>query len=69
MVPREDKMVDDYIALQYQYPGQYVATRNYGVVAHAETLGELHRQLKAANTWTEDVIIQFVDPPDVVCIY
>ena len=59
----------DYMALQQEYGGQYVATRDGGVVAYAASLGELHRLLKAADAWTADVLIEYVEPPDIVSVY
>ena len=59
----------DYIALQHQFGGQWVATRDGEVVAHTASLGELHRPLEAADAWTADVLIEYVEPPDVVSVY
>ncbi len=62
-------MAYDYIALQHQYPDQYVATSGGEVIAHSADLGQLYTALGARLTEDPDLVIGFVEPPDIVCIY
>jgi hypothetical protein len=66
----EDMMAEvDYAELQQRYGGRYVAQRNGEVVASAETYDELSEQLESAVTDWDGLIIEYVEPPGVVCVY
>lgn len=59
----------DYVQLQQRYGGRYVARRDGEVIASAETYDELCDQLeKAAVAWDE-LIIEYVEPANIVCVY
>ena len=59
----------EYALLQQQYGGRYVARRDGDVIASAETYDELSEQLEgAAEEWGEP-IIEYVEPPQIVCVY
>lgn len=59
----------DYIQLQQQYGGRCVARRDGEVIASAETYEELCDQLeKGAFEWGE-LIIEYVEPANIVCVY
>jgi len=50
-----------------KYGGQWIATRNKQVVAVADSLGKLYRQL--AQIGIEVACISFIEDPDHVVIY
>jgi len=59
----------EYAELQRLYGGRYVARRDGEVIATAETYDELGEQLHRAGVeWTE-LIIEYVEPAHVVCVY
>jgi predicted GNAT family acetyltransferase len=59
----------EYSELQRLHGGRYVAQRDGEVIASAGTYDELSQQLeKATVDWTE-VLIEYVEPADVVCVY
>jgi len=59
----------DYIQLQQQYGSRYVAWRNGEVIASAETYDELSNQLEGSVTEWDKLIIEYVEPAYVVCVY
>ena len=59
----------DYVQLQHQYGGRYVARREGEVVASAETYDALIDQLEAAGVDSTDLIIEYIEPADTVCVY
>ena len=59
----------DYIQLQERYGGRYVAHRNGKVIASAETYDELSEQLEKSAVKWEDLIIEYIEPTDIVCVY
>jgi len=63
-------MVDtDYAELQKLYGGRYVAQQDGRVIASAATYDELSWKLdKAGASWSE-LLIEYVEPVDVVCVY
>jgi len=59
----------DYATLQQLYGGRYVARRDGEVVASAESYDELIEQLeRPAPDWNQ-IIIEYVEPADTVCVY
>lgn len=59
----------DYAELRERYGGRYVARRDKEVVASAQTYDELSDELeKLAVEWGE-LIIEYVEPPNVVSVY
>ena len=59
----------DYAQLQQQYGGRYVARRDGEVIANAETYDELSEQLEATAVEWGKLIIEYVEPPQIVCVY
>lgn len=59
----------DYAQLQQRYGGRYVAHRNGEVIASAETYDELCDQLEQAVVSWDEVIIEYVEPAHIVCVY
>ena len=59
----------DYIRLQDSYGGKFVAMRGDKVIASAETLGELVRELKENDLPAEEVVFEYVRPKGLVCVY
>jgi hypothetical protein len=59
----------DYIALQHQYPDEYVATSGDEVVAHSKDLAALYAAIGPRLTTDPDLVVGFVEPPDIVTIY
>lgn len=59
----------DYAWLQQQYGGRYVAQRDGEVVASAETYDELSDQLEGAAMEWGELIIEYVEPAHIVCVY
>jgi hypothetical protein len=59
----------DYVQLQQRYGGCFVARRDGDVIASAETYDELSEQLEEAAVEWDDLIIEYVEPGDVVCVY
>ena len=59
----------DYAQLQQRYGGRYVARRDSEVITSADTYDELCDQLeKAAVDWSE-LVIEYVEPANIVCVY
>jgi len=59
----------DYALLQQRYGGRYVARRDSEVIASGDTYDELSDQLeKAVVDWGE-IIIEYVEPANIVCVY
>ena len=56
----------DYMTLQEHYGGRYVAERNGVVSASAETYEELSDQLERPGMDWDGVVIDYVDPIDVI---
>ena len=59
----------DYIALQHQYGGMFVARRGAEVLFSAPTYDDLHDWLLADSHWMEDVIVDYVEPIDCIRVY
>ena len=59
----------DYAQLQQLYGGRYVARRDGAVVASAERYDQLVEQLDRAGVDWDHVLIEYVEPADVVCVY
>ena len=59
----------DYARLQEQYGGRYVAERDGTVVASAETYDALIDALEAAKVDRSELVIEYVEPADTVCVY
>lgn len=59
----------DYPELQRRFGGRYVARRGTQVIAAAETYDALSDHLRKGKTEAEDVVIEYVDPPDLVSAY
>lgn len=59
----------DYAQIQQLYGGRYVARREGEVVASADTYDQLVDQLDRAAVDSVDLIIEYVEPADVVCVY
>lgn len=59
----------DYAQLQQLYGGRYVARRDGDVVASAEGYDQLLEQLDRAGVDWDHMIIEYVEPADVVCVY
>lgn len=65
-----DLMADvDYAELQRRYGGHFVARRAAEVVASAESYDELSEQLAQLGTSWQGLIIEYVEPIHVVCVY
>jgi len=59
----------NYASIQRQYGGRYVALRGDQVIADADTYDELANRLnKAAVDW-DNLIIEYVEPANIVCVY
>jgi len=59
----------DYVQLQQRYGGRYIACRDSEVIASAETYDELSDQLEKAKVDWDKVIIEYVEPANIVCVY
>ena len=59
----------NYSQLQQRYGGRYVARRGGEVVASAETYDELDDQLEQAAVDWATLVIEYIEPPDRVCVY
>ena len=59
----------DYQQLQQQYGGRYVARRDAEVIASAETYDELSDQLEGAAVEWVELMIEYVEPAHIVCVY
>jgi hypothetical protein len=59
----------DYAELQQRYGGRYVAQRDGRVIASAETYDELSEQLDGMGTKWEDLVIEYVEPHDIISVY
>ena len=67
---REDVMAEfDYAALQQRYGGRYVARRGSEIVASGESYDDLSEQLDDAAVEWHDIIVEYVEPSDLVRIY
>ena len=61
-------MVDvDYA--QLQYGGRYVARRGSEVIASAEAYDALVDELESREIDWSDLIIEYIEPADTVCVY
>ena len=59
----------DYTTLQRRYGGHYVAQHDGKVIASAETYDELsHRLDEAGMDWSE-LLIEYVELVDAICVY
>lgn len=59
----------DYTALQQRYGGRYVARRDGEVIADAGTYDELTDRLEKVVTDWSQVVIEYVEPANIVCVY
>lgn len=59
----------NYTELQRRYGGCYVARRDAEVVASAETYDELCQQLESAAVDWDNLVIEYIEPLGVVCVY
>ncbi len=59
----------NYASLQQRYGGRYVARRGEDVIADAGTYDELTDQLEKAVTEWSDIIIEYIEPANFVCVY
>jgi hypothetical protein len=64
---REDPV--DYVRLQDEYGGMYVATKDGKVIARARRYSELADALEAGGGHTEEVVVEYVRPKDRICAY
>ena len=58
-----------YAELQRLYGGRYVAQLGGKVIASAETYDDLSRQLEDAAVDWSALLIEYVEPLDVICVY
>lgn len=58
-----------YATLQQRYGGRYVARRDGEVIADAGTYDELTDQLEKTVTDWSDIVIEYVEPANIVCVY
>ena len=59
----------DYAQLQRQYGGRYVARRRGEIIAAAETYDQLSDQLEQMALNWDDVLIEYIEPANLVCVY
>lgn len=59
----------DYALLQHRYGGKYVARRDGEVIASAETYDNLIDQLEKPETDWADLVIEYIEPANIVCVY
>jgi hypothetical protein len=59
----------DYLSLQDSYGGKHIAIRNEKVIASADTLGELVREIIEKGLPAEEVVFEYVRPKGMVCVY
>jgi Family of unknown function (DUF5678) len=59
----------DYAQLQRQFGGHYVARRDSEVIASAETYDALSDQLEGLVVEWDKLIIEYIEPAHVVCVY
>jgi hypothetical protein len=59
----------DYAQLQQRYGGCYVAQRDSEVVASAESYDELSEQLDRSATERTELVIEYVEPPNLIVVY
>ena len=59
----------EYAELQRRYGGQCMARRGAEVIARSESFDELMDVLLTTDGPWDDIIIQYIDPPDVVSVY
>jgi hypothetical protein len=60
---------EDYPRLQQEYGGQYVARRGNKVLASAERYETLSEQLKQLGRDDGELIVEYVEPPDLASAY
>ena len=58
-----------YTLLQEKYGGRYVACRNAEVIASAETYDELTDNLESLEMDLAQLIIEYIEPVNSVCVY
>ena len=59
----------DYAALQQRYGGRYVARCGSEIVASAESYDDLSEQLDDPAIDWDDLIVEYVEPSDLVRVY
>jgi len=59
----------NYASLQRQYGGRYVALQGDEVIADADTYDELADRLNKAKVDWDNLIIEYVEPANIVCVY
>ena len=68
-MPGNERIEVDYGLLQQRYGGRYVARRGGEVIADAETYDELTDQLEKAVTDWNEIIIEYIEPANIICVY
>ena len=59
----------EYAELQRRYGGQCVARRGAEVVVSADSFDELVDAFRSLDMDWTDVIVEYIDPPNVVSVY
>ena len=59
----------DYVQLQQQYGGRYIARRDATVIASAETYDALSNQLEGMPVEWDTLVIEYVEPVLSVRVY
>jgi hypothetical protein len=59
----------EYAELQRRHGGRYVARRGNDVIASAGSYRELSAQLDRLAARRADLVVEYVEPPDVVSAY
>ena len=60
---------NDYVQLQQRYGGCYVALREDQVVASAESYDDLSEQLDRSAMERTELVIEYVEPPNLIVVY
>jgi hypothetical protein len=59
----------DYLQLQQLYGGCYIARHHGSVIASAESYDELSDQLDRTATERTELVIEYVEPPNLIVVY
>ena len=58
-----------YVKFQKRYPDEYIARKESKVLAHAKTYIALTKKLDKMNLDRSKLVIGFVPPKNIICIY
>ena len=59
----------NYATLQKKYGGEYIVRKGKKVLFHSPTYDQLDDRLKKSKVDVRQVIIEYIEPNNIVCVY